>query len=94
MFDTEKLAGAFIGGHNFGFTGALGGLVLMNCVPSDRTTAVKDKEARERSILKEFKRGTVEDGVAGLAAPVCITESINSLTGMDAYMRPFFDELH
>ena len=75
MFDVENFLGAFVGGHDFGFTGALVGLLLSDGALGDGSTTVIDEVAGERSILEEFDRGTVGDGVAKLATPVCITES-------------------
>ena len=47
-FDMEKFFGAFIGGHDFGLAGALGGLIFSNGAPGDGTAASTDEVSRER----------------------------------------------
>ena len=50
-------------------------MVLLDGVPGNGTVAATDEVAKEGSVLEEFERGTVGDGVAKLATQVCITES-------------------
>ena len=71
----DKLLGAFVGGHDFVFAGALGDLFFSDGAPCDGTATATDEVAGERSILEEFERGTVGDGVSKLATPVRIKEN-------------------
>ena len=76
VFDVKKFFVAFVGGHEFGFAGALVGLVFLDGAPAgDGTATATDEVAGERSIPEEFESGTVGDGVAELVTPVCIIES-------------------
>ena len=53
VFDMEKFLGTFVGGHDFGFEGALCGLGL------DEWRA---RRWDRRSSPEEFESGTVRDG--------------------------------
>ena len=75
VFHVEKFLDAFVGGHEFGFAGTLGSLVLWNGAPGNGTAAVTDEVAGGRLTLEELKKGTIRDVVARLATSVHITES-------------------
>ena len=74
VFKLEKFLGAFVGGNDFGFTLALCSLVLSDGALGNRPATATDEVAGERSIVEEFKRGTVGDGISKLATPVRTTE--------------------
>ena len=50
-------------------------MVFLDGVPGNGTVVAIDEVAKERSVLEEFERGNVGDGVAKLATQVCITEN-------------------
>ena len=58
-FDMEELLGAFVGGHDFGFVGALDGLFLSDGDPGDGAAVATDEVAREGPIFEKFEKGSV-----------------------------------
>ena len=75
MLEGLEFCGAFVGGHDFGFRGNEGCLILTYLFPCNWSDRAIDEKTRETLKFEQFKRSAFFDCTTKLTTPVGIAEN-------------------